>query len=128
MSPLSHAIPINVGIDMHAEVDLVDINLVWQLGLKPCWNKDLPILQAVNQQDLHTYRAYNLQLKLTDAYRVYKTTLRSYLAIDQDPSDSQLLLGMTALNKLKILIDCENCQWQYKLDKSNIQLESYKRF
>ena len=35
---------------------------------------------------------------------------------------------MTALNELKVLIDCENCQWQYKLDKSNIQLESYKRF
>ena len=28
VSPLSHAIPIKVGIDTHAEVDLVDINLV----------------------------------------------------------------------------------------------------
>ena len=35
---------------------------------------------------------------------------------------------MTALNKLQVLIDCETCQWQYKLDKSNIRLESYKRF
>ena len=128
VSPLSHAIPIKVGIDTHAEVDLVDINLVRQLGLKPCRNKDLPILQAVNQQDLHTYGAYNLRLELTDAYGTCKTTLRPYLAIDRDPGDSQLLLGMTALNELKVLIDCENCQWQYKLDKSNVRLESYKRF
>ena len=88
MSPLSYAIPIKIGIDTHAEVDLVDINLVRQLGLKPCQNKDLLILQAVNQQELHSYRAYNLRLELTDAYRVRKTTLRPYLAIDQDPSDS----------------------------------------
>jgi hypothetical protein len=36
ISPLLHAIPIRVGIDMHVEVDLVDIKLVRQLGLKPC--------------------------------------------------------------------------------------------
>ena len=63
-----------------------------------------------------------------DAYGVSKTTLRPYLAIDRDPNDSQLLLGMTALNELKVFIDYENHQWQYKLDKSNIRLESYQRF
>ena len=36
VSPLSHAIPIKVGINTHVEVDLVDIKLVQQLGLKPC--------------------------------------------------------------------------------------------
>ena len=35
---------------------------------------------------------------------------------------------MTALNKLKVFIDCENSQWQYKLEKSDIRLESYQRF
>jgi hypothetical protein len=34
MSPLSHAIPTQVGIDTYAEVDLVDIKLIQQLGLK----------------------------------------------------------------------------------------------
>jgi hypothetical protein len=66
ISPLSHAIPIQVGIDTYAEVDLVNIQLVRQLGLKPCRNTNLPILRAVNQQDLHTYGAYNLRLELTD--------------------------------------------------------------
>ena len=56
ISPLSHAIPIQVGIDMHAKVDLVDIQL------------------AVNQQNLPTYRAYYLHLELTDSYRVRQTT------------------------------------------------------
>ena len=126
--PLSHAIPIKVGIDTHAEVDLVDIKLVQQLGLKPCRNKDLPILRAINQQNLPTYGAYNLRLELTDAYGVSQTTLRPYLAIDRDPHDSQVLLGMTALNELKVFIDCESCQWQYKLEKSDIKLESYQRF
>ena len=107
MSPLSHAIPIKVGIDTHAEVDLVDIKLVQQLGLKPCRNRNLPILRAINQQNLHTYRAYNLRLELTDAYGLRRTTLQPYLAIDCDPNDSQVLLGITALNELKIFIDCE---------------------
>jgi hypothetical protein len=128
VSPLSHAIPIKVGIDTHAEVDLVDIRLVQQLGLKPCRNRNLPILRAINQQNLHTYGAYNLRLELTDAYGIRRTTLRPYLAIDRDPNDSQVLLGMTALNELKVFIDCEKSQWQYKLEKSDIRLESYQRF
>jgi hypothetical protein len=35
---------------------------------------------------------------------------------------------MTALNELKVFIDCEKSQWQYKLEKSDIRLESYQRF
>jgi hypothetical protein len=105
VSPLLQAIPIRVGIDTHAEVDLVDVQLVRQLGLKQCRNQDLPILQAVNQQNLATYGAYNLCLELTDSYGVRRTTLRLYIAIDQDPEDSQILLRMPALNKLKILVD-----------------------
>ncbi len=66
----------------------MDVQLVRQLGLKQCWNKNLPILRAVNQQDLTTYGAYNLHLELTDSYGVYRTTLRPYIAIDQDPGDS----------------------------------------
>ena len=108
ISLLSHAIPIKVGIDTHIEVDLVDIKLVQQLGLKPCRNRNLPILRAINQQNLHTYGAYNLRLELIDAYGVSKTTLHLYLAIDYNPSDSQLLLGMIALNELKVFIDCKN--------------------
>ncbi len=98
-----------MGIDTHAEVDLVDIKLVKQLGLKPCRNKDLPILRAINQQNLPTYGAYNVRLELTDMYGIRRTTLRPYLAIDRDPEDSQVLLGMTALNELKLLVDCETC-------------------
>jgi hypothetical protein len=85
----------------------VDVQLVRQLGLKQCRNKDLPILQAVNQQDLATYGAYNLRLELTDSYGVRRTTLRLYITIDRDLGDLQILLRMPALNKLKILIDCE---------------------
>ncbi len=107
ISPLSHAIPIRVGIDTHAEVDLVDIQLVRQLGLKQCRNKNLPILRAVNQQNLPTYGAYYLRLELTDSYGVRRTTRRPYIAIDRDPGDSQVLLGMPALTELKILVDCE---------------------
>jgi len=128
VSPLSQAIPIQVGIDTHAEVDLVDVQLVRQLGLKQCRNQDLPILRAVNQQNLHTYGAYNLRLELTDSYGVRRTTLRPYIAIDRDPEDSQILLGMPALTELKILVDCEQYQWQYKLDKTDVRIDTYKRF
>ena len=106
----------------------MDIQLVRQLGLKQYQNKNLPILRAMNQQDLPTYGAYNLRLELTDSYGVRQTTRRPYIAIDQDPGDSQILLGMPALTELKILVDCEAYQWQYKLDKTDIRIDSYKRF
>ena len=73
---------------MHAKVDLVDIQLIQQLHLKQCQNKNLPILQAVNQQNLPTYRVYNVHLELTDSYRVRQTTWRPYIAINQDLGDS----------------------------------------
>ena len=128
VSPLSQAIPIRIGIDTHAEVDLVDVQLVRQLGLKQCRNQDLLILRAVNQQNLCTYGAYNLRLELTDDYGIRRTTLRPYIAIDRDPGDSQILLGMPALNDLKILVDCEKHQWQYKIGKTDVRIDSYKRF
>ena len=93
---------------MHAEVDLVNIKLVQQLRLKPCRNQNLSILRAINQQNLHTYGAYNLRLELTDAYGIRRTTLRLYLAIDYNSDDSQVLLGITALSKLKVFIDYKN--------------------
>ncbi len=128
MLPLSHAIPIQVGIDTHAEVDLVDIKLVQQLGLKPCRNTNLPILQAINQQELRTYGAYNLRLELVDMYGTRRTTLRPYLAVDRAAGDSQVLLGMPALNELKILVDCELYQWEYKVEKTCIRVDSCRRF
>jgi hypothetical protein len=45
---LSYNIPILVGINTHAEVNLVDVNLVKQLGLKLCQNQNLLILRAIN--------------------------------------------------------------------------------
>ena len=67
-------------------------------------------------------------MELTDDYGVRWTTLRPYLAIDQDPGDSQILLGMTALIELRILIDCQTYQWQYKLDKTSIRIDTAQHF
>ena len=120
--------PILVGLDTHAEADLVDIKLVRQLGLKPCRNTNLPILKAINQQNLYTYGAYNLRLELTDSYGMRRTSLRPYLAVDRDLRDSPVLLGMPALTELKILLDCDSYQWQYKVKKTDIRIVSYPRF
>jgi hypothetical protein len=35
---------------------------------------------------------------------------------------------MPALTELKILVDCEAYQWQYKLEKADIRIETYRRF
>ena len=68
-------IPISVRIDTHAEVDIVDIRLVQKLRLKPCRNRDLPILRAIDRQNFHTYGAYNIRLELTDTQGVCRETL-----------------------------------------------------
>jgi hypothetical protein len=128
VAPLSQAIPVHVGIDTHAEVDLVDIQLIRQLGLKPCRNTNLPILRAINQQNLPTYGAYNLRLELTDVYGTRRTSLRPYLAVDRDQGDSQVLLGMPALTELKIVVDCEAYRWEYKAENITVRLDSHQRF
>jgi transposase InsO family protein len=35
---------------------------------------------------------------------------------------------MTALSELKLLVDCETSQWQYKLDKASIRIDTFRRF
>ena len=35
---------------------------------------------------------------------------------------------MPAFTELKILVDCEAYQWQYKLKKTDIRIETYRRF
>ena len=67
-------------------------------------------------------------MELTDAYGTRRTSLRPYLAVDRDQGDSQVLLGMPALMELKILVDCEAYQWQYKLEKTDIRIETYRQF
>jgi hypothetical protein len=110
MSPLLHTIPVEVGIDTYAEADLVDIQLVKQLKLKPCQNINLLILQAINQQSLLTHGAFNLRLELTDRYGTRRTTLRLYLVVDRGLGDSQILLGIPALTELKVLLDYDTSQ------------------
>ena len=77
--------------------------------------------RAVNQQNLSTYGAYNVHLELTDSNGIRRETLRPYLAIDRDKDDTQILLGMPALEKMKIKVDCEKHEWQYKLSKNGIR-------
>ena len=35
---------------------------------------------------------------------------------------------MLALSELKLLVDCETSQWQYKLDKASIRIDTAQRF
>ena len=91
-----------------------------RLGLKPCRNKNLPILRAIDRQNFPTYGAYNVRLELIDHNGVRRETLRPYLAIDRDSGDAQILLRMPALEEMKILVDCELHKWQYKLSKDDV--------
>ena len=35
---------------------------------------------------------------------------------------------MPALTELKVLVDCESQQWEYKVDKTFVHIDSYRRF
>ena len=35
---------------------------------------------------------------------------------------------MLALTELKVLLDCDTGQWEYKVDKTSIQVEPYHQF
>ena len=61
-------------------------------------------------------------------YGTHRIMLRPYLVVDRTVGNSQVLLGILALNKLKILVNCELYQWEYKVKKTYIRVDSYRWF
>jgi hypothetical protein len=56
--------------DSYSVVDLVSIDLVRSLGLKPCnkkkHNHEIPALEAAGRQPLKAYGVYHLRCSITD--------------------------------------------------------------
>jgi hypothetical protein len=99
-------------------MDLVSINLVRSLGLKPCnkkkHNHEIPALEAAGQQPLKTYGVYHLRCSITDRNGHQLSFIRPFVAIDRDPTDAPVLLGRPALVAYKIIQYHGTSEWEFE--------------
>ena len=100
VSPLNqwschHHIP--VGLDSYSMVDLISISFIKLFGLSPCMNKKhqhvVPALEGVGQMHPQTYGFFHLKITITDCFNCSLSFIWPFLAVDQGPQDSQVLLG-----------------------------------
>jgi hypothetical protein len=112
-------------------MDLVSINLVHSLGLKPCnkkkHNHEIPALEAAGQQPLKTYGVYHLRCSITDRTGRQLSFIRPFVAIDRDPTDAPILLGRPALVAYKITQYHGTSEWEFE-QKVEIEECSPARF
>jgi hypothetical protein len=110
-----HRIP--VGLDSYSMVDIISILFVRSLILSPCNKKkyqhEEPEVEGIGRMKAKTYGFFHLRLCIID--RWYRSTrfICSFLVVDRDPRDSQVLLGRPALKDLKISINNLNDTWEF---------------
>ncbi|KAJ2903487.1 hypothetical protein MKZ38_009886 [Zalerion maritima] len=106
--------PVSIGFDTQAEADLVSIDFVRRLRLRDTSRRHPGVaLIAANQLPIQMYGTYTLRLQLTDRHGKTLTTLRTYIAIQRDPGEPEILLGMPGLATSHIIIDTAQRQWEY---------------
>jgi hypothetical protein len=103
-------------------VDLVSISFVRSLNLSPCKKRKhqhvVPVLEGVGETRPKTYGFYHLRLTITDRFNRCFTFIRPFLAVDRNPSDSQVLLGRPALKDFQISICNSDDSWEFEFQRS----------
>ena len=73
--------------------------------------------------------AFWVRYSLTDRNDVVRQYYRPFLAIDRDPDESPLLIGVPGLKEMRvdIYLSNEEMVWTYRLNP-NIKIDTRKRF
>ena len=107
-----------ITLDSGAGVDLVGIDFVHQLGLEPCTRAkhqhQIPDIYAVGHAQVPQFGIYHLRVTLTDRFGRETEFIRPFLAVKRDTTETKLLLGMATLEDLRILIDAETRDFEFK--------------
>jgi hypothetical protein len=112
-------------LDCAAEVNVVSHLFAVEHRLKTV-NAELPTYEWLNQAKAYCYEAYEISLRLKDSWgRTQEVTLICYGMIDAVP---EVTLGMPGLKKARVLIDCEEKAWRWKLEDIPLILESPRDF
>jgi hypothetical protein len=111
-------------------MDLVSIDLVWSLGLKPCnkkkHNHEIPALE-VARQPLKTYGVYYLHYSITDRNGYQLSFIRPFVTIDRDLTNAPILLGWPALVAYEIIQYYGTSEWEFE-QKVKVKEYSPARF
>ena len=103
-------------------VDPVSISFVRSLNLSPCKKRKhqhvVPVLEGVGETRPKTYGFYHLRLTITDRFNRCFTFIHPFLAVDRNPSDSQVLLGRPALKDFQINIYNSDDSWEFEFQRS----------
>jgi transposase InsO family protein len=119
-----------VGLDSYSMVDLVSISLVKSLGLSPCTKTkhqhNEPILEGVGRTQPKTYGFFHLKLRIVDRWNHSLQFIRPFLAVDRNPSDSQVLLGRPTLKDFKISICNGIDSWEFERTPKVTKVSSHQ--
>ena len=88
--------PIVVDLDSCAEVNLVDISFVREYKLQWSGAKS-PAFRSL-KTNIKTFGIFNVPISLTDHRNVLRKATLLCVAVDRDPADSLVLMGMPALS------------------------------
>ncbi len=107
-----------IGLDTYAEMDVVSLAYVQQLGLKPCTRKKhnhaIPTVEGAGMTVIPTYGVYHLHLVITDRWGTKMPFVRPFAAITRNPTDAPILLGCPALQDMSIVIDAAEGTREFK--------------
>ena len=108
-----------ITLDCGAEADLVSVNFVRRLGLKPCTRSkhchEVPEIYGVGNSKIPYMRfIYHLRVTLTDRYGREMGFIRPFIAVERDTSETKILLGTSIIRDLRVIIDVEANQFEFK--------------
>jgi hypothetical protein len=119
-------------MDTCAEIDCVSAAWAQKMDLKPYKRRYPELIAAAGALTAKAHGAYWVRYTLTDHRGVVRQFRRPFLAIDREPDDSPLLIGMPGLKHMGISICLDEHEtWQYQLQrpgKTAVKVEGRKRF
>ena len=122
-----------VRLDSYSMIDLVSIFFVKFFDLIFCTKLKhhhvVSMLEEVDETNLKIYDFYHLRLSITDCFNHTFNFTCLFLAVDQNPRDSQVLLDWPALQDFKINICNKDDMWDFEFEQqSKIMMLSWKQF
>jgi len=116
-----------VGFDTHAEIDVVGIDFARAYSLKKAKATVLPI-RGIGQHSPVTHGAWEVPLRLFDSRGRRRDFTRICTAVNQDPGDCPVLLGMPGLSDLGVVLSPHDSSWSFSLKATDIKLLKPRAF
>ena len=109
---------VSVELDFYSMIDLVSISFVKSLDLSPCTKKKhwhvVSNLESVDEISSVIYEIYHLQLCIMNWWNHLLKFIWSFIAVDCNLQNNQILLDKSVLKNFKINICNDVDSWEFE--------------